>query len=270
MESDITAPLGIFDSGIGGLTVLREIRKKLPAEDVIYLGDTARVPYGTRSEQTIIKYSRTNTDFLVRQQIKLLVIACNTASAVATEILRTSYAMPVIDVVGPGARGAIAATRSGRVGIIGTQGTINSRAYERAIQALEPAIETCSCSCPLFVPLAEEGWCDPDDPIVTAVAERYLAPLGHQGIDTLVLGGTHYPLLKQAIGRVMGPEIRLIDSAEETACEVSRQLRQRSLAGPATTAGRCTFYLTDMPRRFIDTGRRFLGDDMQNVTLVDI
>jgi len=270
MESDPTAPLGIFDSGIGGLTVLREIRKKMPAEKVIYLGDTARVPYGTRSEQTIIKYSRTNTDFLVRQQIKLLVIACNTASAVATEILRSSYAMPVIDVVGPGARGAVSATRSKRVGIIGTQGTIRSSAYERAIHALDPSIETFSCSCPLFVPLAEEGWCDPDDQIVTAIAQRYLAPLRSQGIDTLVLGCTHYPLLKQAIGRVMGPDIALIDSAEETACEVARQLQRLSLAGPTTTAGACTFYLTDLPRRFIDTGRRFLGDDMQDVNLVDI
>jgi glutamate racemase len=262
--------IGIFDSGIGGLTVLRAIKQLLPQEHVMYLGDTARVPYGTRSPQTVLKYSIANTDFLLRQNIKMLVIACNTASAVATDTLRERYEIPVIEVITPGARGAVRATRSRKVGIIGTETTMKSGAYQRAIHALDPRIEVFSRPCPLFVPLAEEGWCDPQDAIVRLTAQRYLEELHEHEIDTLVLGCTHYPVLKGAIQQVMGEAITLIDSAEETAREVERLLAEGGLLRDRTVRGICSFFVTDIPHRFIETGKLFLGKDIETVKLVDI
>lgn len=261
--------IGIFDSGVGGLTVLREIQQMLPRESIMYLGDTARVPYGIRSPQTVLRYSQANADFLLRQNIKLLVIACNTASSVATEYLRRHCPVPVIDVVGPGARRAAVVTRNRRVGIIGTTGTISSQAYQRQIQSVDPAITTFGQACPLFVPLAEEGWCDADDPVVMEVARRYLDELRTTGIDTLVLGCTHYPLLKGVIRQVVGPDIALIDSAGETTAAVAAVLSERGL-GNSGSGGACRFFLTDVPRRFVEIGRLFLGCDMQDVQLVDI
>lgn len=261
--------IGIFDSGVGGLTVLREIQLALPRESIMYLGDTARVPYGIRSPQTVLRYSQANADFLLRQNVKLLVIACNTASSVATAYLRQHCPVPVVDVVGPGARRAASVTRNRRVGIIGTAGTISSQAYQQQIQALDATIETFAQPCPLFVPLAEEGWCDADDPVVTEIARRYLDELCTTGIDALVLGCTHYPLLKAVIRRVVGPDIALIDSAGETAAAVASVLADLNL-GTSAPGGACRFFLTDVPRRFVETGRRFLGYDMQDVELVDI
>jgi len=264
------APIGMFDSGIGGLTVLKEVQKHLPGENIIYLGDTARVPYGTRSSQTVLKYSLTNTDFLLQQNIKLLVIACNTASAVATYKLREKYRIPIVDVVAPGARAAVKATDNGKIGIIGTEGTINSSAYQQEIRRLNKDVAIYTQPCPLFVPLAEEGWCDEQDEIVLSIALRYLAPLKKFTIDTLVLGCTHYPLLKGAIQSVMGGDIKLIDSAEETALEVLNVLQTENIKNNGSGQGDNTFYLTDAPHRFTETGRLFLGKELDNVTLIDI
>lgn len=269
MAADSRQAIGIFDSGIGGLTVLKEIRQRLPCETITYLGDTARVPYGTRSAQTVLKYARANTEFLIRQDIKLLVIACNTASAVATEALRGAYRLPVIDVVGPGARAAAGATRCGRVGIIGTEGTINSGAYQREISALHEDVVIFAQACPLFVPLVEQGWVSEGDPVVQMIVRRYLEPLMDVQIDTLVLGCTHYPLLKKAIAQFLGVAITLIDSAEQTAREVEATLRENNLlcSGPGTSP---QYFVTDIPHRFAATGSLFLGESLGDVQLIDI
>jgi len=268
--TDAQRPIGIFDSGVGGLTVFREIRRALPDEDIIYLGDTARVPYGIRSPQTVLKYATANTNFLLRQQVKLLVIACNTASAVAARTLSLTYAMPVVDVVLPGAQRAAAVTKNRRVGVIGTDATVRSGAYEQALQRIDRDISVHTRSCPLFVPLVEEGWCAPDDPVVALTVRRYLAGLKDSGIDTLVLGCTHYPMLKDAIRREMGAGIALVDSAEETARATSAVLEQAGLRRAGGVRGTDTFFVTDIPNRFAETGGRFLGIALSNVTLIDI
>lgn len=248
--------IGIFDSGIGGLTVLKEIVAKLPHENIIYLGDTARVPYGIRSAETVTRYSFQNTRFLLAQEIKMLVIACNTASAVSLDAVKHEFPLPVIGVLEPGARAAVAATKSRKVGVIGTEATINSKAYEKAIQRIAPDIEVHSIACPLFVQLAEEGWTDND--VAKLVAEKYLAPLQTTGIDTLVLGCTHYPLLKGVIRKAVGSEITLIDSAIETAKEVADLLERHNWK--RSEKGMRKFYVTDTPTRFEKIGKRFLGD----------
>ena len=270
VETAARKPIGIFDSGVGGLTVVKEVCKKLPHENIIYLGDTARVPYGTRSAQTVQKYAISNTDFLLTQDIKLLVIACNTASAVATGTLKNKYGLPIIDVVGPGARAAVAASNTRRIGIIGTDGTILSGAYQKEIKRLDPASTIFTQACPLFVPLAEAGWCAQDDEVVLLTARRYLGPLIKSDIDTLVLGCTHYPILKDAIQAVMGPGIRLIDSAEETACDVMKILDRQQILNDDAAVGSSTFFVTDIPHRFAETGSRFLGHELSGVSVVDI
>ena len=221
-------PIGVFDSGIGGLTVLKEIIRTLPEEATLYLGDTARLPYGTKSEETVVKYAIENTRFLLKYNIKLLVVACNTASAVSLSELRKQFSIPIIGVIEAGARAASRATKNGKVGIIGTETTISSGAYTKAIREINADIDTFGQACPLFVPLVEEGWINDD--VTHAVAERYLGILKDKGIDTLVLGCTHYPLLKGIIQKVMGNGVRLIDSAEETANEVKEVLMGLSLA----------------------------------------
>jgi glutamate racemase len=249
--------IGIFDSGIGGLTVLKEIIAKLPHEKIIYLGDTARVPYGIRSAETVMRYSFENTDFLLSQEIKMLVIACNTASAISLDAVKKEFPLPVIGVLEPGARAVVAATKARKVGVIGTEATINSGAYEKAIKLLAPDIEVYSLACPLFVTLAEEGWTDND--IAALVTKKYLAPLLNTGIDALVLGCTHYPLLKDVIGEVAGPDIILIDSASETAQEVADVLAKLRWRGIAQGEGQRRFFVTDSPSRFEMIGKRFLG-----------
>lgn len=251
--------IGIFDSGIGGLTVLKEIAAALPHEHTIYLGDTARVPYGIRSPETVTRYSFENTRFLLSQEIKMLVVACNTASAVSLDAVKKEFPLPVIGVLEPGARAAAAATRSRKVGIIGTEATINSGAYERAIRKLNPGIEVKSLACPLFVPLVEEGWTDND--AAELVAGKYLAPFRGSGIDTLVLGCTHYPLLKPVIRAVVGPGITLIDSATETAKEVAGVLDKLKWRRPANGPVVRKYFVTDTPARFVKIGKLFLGNN---------
>lgn len=262
------SPIGVFDSGIGGLTVVREILKRLPNENLIYLGDTARVPYGTKSSRTVIAYSEGNARFLLSKGIKLLVVACNTASAVALPSLRWDFEIPVIGVIEPGARKATRVTRTGKVGVIGTPSTIRSNAYKKAIENISPEIEIYSKACPLFVPLAEEGWTYGE--IVEIAAKEYLEDLKESGIDVLILGCTHYPLLKSTIQNVIGKGVTLVDSAEETASEIERILRENNISNKNFASPQKEFYLTDVSETFISIAERFLGEKIERVEQVDI
>ena len=257
------APVGVFDSGIGGLTVAHEIIRQLPHERLIYFGDTARVPYGPKSPDTVRRYSREIASFLQGEGVKAIVVACNTATAHALPALREELPIPVIGVVEPGARAAMRATRSGHVGVIGTAGTVKSGAYERAIREISPDVRITARACPLFVPLIEEGWIDSE--VTRLVAREYLEPLAESGVDTLVLGCTHYPLLKPLIADVMGSDVRLIDSAAETAAEAARVLADRSLESPDEGRGTHRFVASDDPLQFLQLGQRFLGDAIGGV-----
>jgi glutamate racemase len=260
--------IGIFDSGVGGLTVLRELRRQMPREELVYLGDTARVPYGTKSAQTVGRYAREAARFLVGQRVKVLVVACNTASAVALDDLAAVHRLPVVGVIEPGARKALEVSRSGRIGVIGTEGTIRSRAYERALCSSNPAVVVSAAPCPLFVPLAEEGWAD--HPVARLAAAEYLAPLLQQGIDTLVLGCTHYPLLKRTLQEVAGPSVELIDSAAETAKTVATLLAEQGLERHGTQPASPRFFVTDVAERFERVGGAFLGAPLTGVTTVTL
>jgi glutamate racemase len=251
-------PIGIFDSGVGGLTVFREVAARLPAEPLVYLGDTARVPYGSRSAETVRRYSREGARFLLERDIRMLVVACNTASAVALDDLRQALAIPVVGVVEPGAAAAAGATESGRIGIIGTEATIASQAYVHAIRARLPEARTLSRPCPLLVPLAEAGWTDND--VARATLRHYLEDFLREGIDTLVLGCTHYPLFKPLLADLLGPRVRLIDSAEETAAVVEGMVQ-----GAEEGSADHTFYLTDLPHTFAALAERFLGRPVRNL-----
>jgi glutamate racemase len=258
MVGRLMGTIGIFDSGVGGLTVQRAILEVLPGADTMYLGDTARLPYGTKSAATVTEYSLRNARFLVAQGIDLLVVACNTASAVALPALRDALSVPVLGVVEPGARAAVRATRSARVGVIGTPGTVASGAYQAALEAARPGLFVVARPCPLFVPLAEEGWTDPADEIVRGVVRRYLSPFAAERIDTLVLGCTHYPLLKGAIGGAL-PGVALVDSAETVAAEVASRL-----PALAHGTGEHRFYVTDTPEKFLSVAGRFLGRTVES------
>ncbi|BDG09006.1 glutamate racemase [Anaeromyxobacter paludicola] len=259
------ARIGIFDSGVGGLTVHRAILERLPGLDTVYLGDTARLPYGTKSGDVVTHYSLRNARFLASRGIDLLVVACNTASALALPALRESLHLPVLGVVEPGARAAARATRGGRIGVIGTQSTIASGAYQQAIAQASPGSTVTARACPLFVPLAEEGWTDPEDEVVRLVARRYLAPLAEAGVDTLVLGCTHYPLLRGAIAREL-PGVALVDSAEAIAAEVGALVGATDPARPADHQ----FFVTDTPERFLGVAGRFLGRTVSRAEHVDV
>jgi glutamate racemase len=258
--------IGIFDSGVGGLTVLHELLRVLPHEDLIYLGDTGRYPYGTKSAETVTRYTLENVEFLTAKGVKLVVVACNSASATALDAVAARFPLPVVGVIEPGARAAVARTRNRRVGVIGTEATIGSGAYTRALRALAPDLEIYTRPCPLLVPLAEEGWVE--GPIPRSVLETYLASLQKSGIDTLVLGCTHYPLLRPVIGEVMGEGVALVDSAEETARVVAALLAERGLAR-ATGAGVTSFFVTDVPDRFIRVGQRFLGARVDSAVRIE-
>jgi glutamate racemase len=258
--------IGIFDSGVGGLTVQRAILEAAPGLETVYLGDTARVPYGTKSPEVVTQYSLHNARFLSRHAIDMLVVACNTASAVALPALREELHIPVLGVVEPGARAAVRASRSGRIGVIGTQSTVASGAYQRALAALRPGAEVAARACPLFVPLAEEGWTDPDDEVVRRVAARYLAPLREAAVDVVVLGCTHYPLLEAAIAAQL-PGVALVDSAKAIASEV-RELLGGADVPPAEPRHR--FFVTDTPDRFLAVAARFLGRPVPSAEHVDV
>jgi glutamate racemase len=261
-------PVGIFDSGVGGLTVFKAVEATLPHESFVYLGDTARVPYGTRSSETVVRYSREAARFLRGHDIKLLIVACNTASSVAIDAMADETGVPVIGVIEPGAHQAVELTRNGHIGVIGTRATINSEAYRDAIRARRPQAQVTSRPCPLFVPLAEEGWTDGD--VTRQVAETYLAPMREAEVDTLVLGCTHYPLLEPMIAEVMGDGVHLVDSAEAVAREVRDRL-EHDLA-PAAAAGDARpdnhFYVTDTPGPFLAVAERFLGGPVRRLEAV--
>jgi len=261
-----TRPIGVFDSGIGGLTVVRALRERLPNEDIVYFGDTARVPYGTKSAETVVRFSRECFSFLVRRGIKLLVVACNTASAIALPELRGSLQLPMLGVIEPGVSAALAATRTRTVGVVGTAATMASGAYDRCLRAADPGVTVVQSACPLFVPLAEEGWVEGEVPRL--VARRYLEPLIKAGIDTLILGCTHYPMLREVIAEALGPRICLVDSAEETASATASLLERLGLAR-AEHGGACRVFVTDSAPRFAAVGGAFLGGRLEAVTVVD-
>lgn len=259
--------VGVFDSGVGGLTVLKALMRRLPAESTVYLGDTARVPYGTKSQEVVTRYSLANARLLMRHEIKLLIVACNTVSAQSLPALAAALPVPVLGVIEPGAQTAAAVT-SGRVGIIGTPGTVASGAYQAALARRRPGVEVLARACPLFVPLAEEGWTEGE--VVEAVARRYLADFEAFRMDTLVLGCTHYPLLKDAIANVVGPGVRLVDSAEATAEMAERLLEERGLLAANSATARHRYFVTDLPERFAEVGARFLERPIEKAELVDL
>ena len=262
VASRTEAPIGVFDSGIGGLTVMRELMRQLPHESLIYFGDTARVPYGPKSPETVRRYSREISGYLLGEGVKAVVIACNTATAHALSVLRDELPVPVLGVVQPGARAAVQASRSGAIGIIGTVGTIGSGAYEREIRRLAPDARVNSKACPLFVPLVEEGWTE--HAATRLVALDYLQPFADGSVDSLVLGCTHYPLLKPLIAEVLGPEVRLIDSAEQTAIEMRRLLEEKGLLRAEGDA-EYRFVASDAAPQFRTLAQRFLGRPVEHV-----
>jgi glutamate racemase len=273
LSPDASRPIGVFDSGIGGLTVVRALLSEVPDVPIVYFGDTARLPYGTKSDATVTRLTLECIHFLLHFDVRLLVLACNTSSSVALPAVSRAVDLPVVGVVESGVRAAVAATRNGRVGIIGTAATIRSGGYERKLREMRSDLEIVAAPCPLFVPLVEEGWID--HPVTRAVAEEYLAPLLARNIDTLILGCTHYPLLKPLLAGVVGSGVTLIDTGEETAREVAELVTAASLpAGPppvgeAPAKPNHRFYVSDFPSRFEENGTRFLGHPLGRVTLVE-
>jgi glutamate racemase len=255
----------VFDSGIGGLTVAAALRELLPSENIFYIGDTARVPYGGKSQATIERYSVEISGLLLAEEAKVIVVACNTASALAVPHLQELFKVPIIGVIVPGAQAAVAASKRGHIGVIGTRATISSRAYERAIHALDPDVRVIGNACPLLVPLIEEAWLD--DPVTDQIIRRYLEKLVREEIDTLVLGCTHYPLLRDAIKKFVGPEIQLVDSAHNCALAVRELLKKEKLAAPKGNLGRLQVALTDASEGFLRVAERALSLEVGDVLL---
>jgi glutamate racemase len=256
-------PIGVFDSGIGGLTVVAALRELLPAEDIFYLGDTARVPYGGKGRQTIERYTLEIAGLLLAEGAKAIVVACNTATALAIPKLQEVVPVPSVGVIMPGAAAAAATTRNGRVGVIGTRATIASGAYERALHDCRPDLEVHVLACPLLVPLVEEGWLE--DPVTDQVVGRYLTPLLAAGIDTLVLGCTHYPFVRESIARFLGPGITIVDSARNCALATRAMLAAHGLAAPTDHRGTLQVALTDPSGAFLEVAERRLGLGIKDV-----
>jgi glutamate racemase len=261
-------PIGIFDSGVGGLTVVAEVLKLLPGENIVYFGDVGRYPYGGRSKETIINFVRQDINFLLEHRVKFIIAACNSASAVALETVKKEYDIDLMGVIEPGAEAAVGWTKNKRVGIIGTRATIGSNSYAKAIQKREKDIKVFSLACPLLVPLAEEGYIDKE--ATRLIAADYLKTLIDVDIDTLVLGCTHYPLLKNIIGETMGDKVQLIDSADATAHELATVLSKRDMVRTSTEKVTHKFYVSDVPDKFSKVAELFLGHSINNITRVDI
>lgn len=270
MKIDRDAPIGVFDSGVGGLTVAREIMRNLPSEKIVYFGDTARVPYGSKSRETVIRYSRQIIRFLQEQQVKAIVIACNTASAFALDAVRNELDIPVLGVIEPGAVVAAQETKNKRVGVIGTIGTVGSGIHEDYLRKLDPEITVVGKACPLFVSLVEEGWLH--DPVTFEVARRYLRELQEREIDTLILGCTHYPLIRSTIGEVMGEGVRLVNPAYETALELKRLLMEKDLlsSGIEEEEFPYRFYVSDLADKFKSFANSILPYDVEMTQKIDI
>ena len=260
-------PIGIFDSGIGGLTVAREVMNMMPREDIVYFGDTARVPYGTKSKETVTRFAFSGIRFLLSCDVKMIIVACNTVSATCLDRLQESTPVPVIGVIDPGARAAALSTRNRIVGIIGTERTIKSGAYIDAIHRLSKEIKIYSKPCPLFVPLVEEGWLENKAAFYTA--STYLMPLKEEGIDTLVLACTHYPLLKPTLSSVMGNDVKLVDSAYETAKQVKIISKGMDLACSPEHMASYQYFVSDNPEKFIQVGEKFLGRPINPINVID-
>ena len=264
-------PIGVFDSGLGGLTAVRELINRMPGEDIVYFGDTGRVPYGSRSKDTIIKYARQDAAFLKTFDPKAIVIACGTVSATALDVLREENSIPVLGVVEPAAQAAAKSSKSGRIGLIGTEASIRSGAYERALAALRPDARVFPMACPLFVPLVENGRFKPGDAVAELVVKEYLSPLKEAGVDTLVMGCTHYPLLQDIIAAFMGPAVTLIDAGAACARRVSEVLSGSDSRSGWTGGGKCRYFVSDSVDGFAKLASLFLGEDVtENVTQIDI
>lgn len=268
---DRNAPVGVFDSGVGGLTVVREVMRQLPGERIIYFGDTARVPYGSKSKDTIVRYSRQIIRFLRTKGVKAIVIACNTASAYALEAVSAESDIPIIGVIDAGARTAVSATRNGKIGVIGTEGTIGSGIYTEVMKKLRPDIEVVGKPCPLFVPLVEEGLLH--DSVTDEIASRYLSVLKGKYIDTLVLGCTHYPLLRSTLQRLMGDEVTLVNPAYETALELRELLEKKGLSRGAAApedGEKYQFYVSDLAEKFTDFATSILPEEVKETKKINI
>ncbi|MBT0959697.1 glutamate racemase [Denitromonas iodatirespirans] len=268
MPADRSLPIGVFDSGVGGLTVVRALMERLPLENIVYFGDTARVPYGIKSVATIAHYTEQITDFLMARGVKMLIVACNTMAAVAGDVVRRQAGeVPVLDVIDAGAQAAVAGSRGRAIGVIGTPTTINSNAYARRMHALDAGVRVYSQACPLFVPLVEEGWLD--HPVTRLTALEYLKPVLAEQVDSLVLGCTHYPLLKPLLMDVVGRDVRLVDSAITVAEQAAQTLARLDLANPGAQHSATQFCVTDVPLRFQTIGERFLGRSLGQIERVD-
>lgn len=259
-------PIGVFDSGLGGLTVVKELMRQLPAENIVYFGDTARVPYGTKSEEAIVRFSIENTKVLCAHKVKMVVVACNSSSSYAIKTLRAKFPVPVVGVIAPGAKKAVALSKRGKVGVIATSATVASRAYERALKVCDKSVKVYAKACPLFVPLAEEGWFR--KPVTYRIAAEYCAPLRRKGIDALILGCTHYPLLKAALQKAVGKNVALIDSAKEVAAEVKRMLTASGMRKISVRNPKYQFLISDRPQEFKRIARNFLGRAITNIRKV--
>ncbi len=259
-------PIGVFDSGLGGLTVIREIRRVLPAEEVLYFGDLARLPYGIKSKEQIKRFSIENTLFLISRKVKALVVACNSSSSAAFSFLKSHFNLPMIDVIEPAVREAAAKTRTRRVGVIGTQATVESGVYEKALKKMDSRFQVFSVACPLFVPLVEEGWLN--GKISQRIIETYIGALRKKRIDTLILGCTHYPLLKDAIQKVIGPRVTMVDSVIPTTQKLASLLRELGLSYPSPRCGELKIFVSDKPRNFVRVGESFLGEKLSHVEVV--
>lgn len=265
------APIGVFDSGVGGLTVAREIMRQIPDERIVYFGDTARVPYGSKSPNTIIRYSRQIIRFLRTKNVKAIVVACNTASAFALETIKPELDIPIIGVVKPGAKVAARTTENGKIGVIGTEGTIRSEIYTKTIHRENKDAQVMGRACPLFVPLVEEGWIK--DPVTVAVAERYLQPFKESDIDTLILGCTHYPLLRSTVREIMGEGVNLVNPAYETAVELRRLLAEQGIANDGKAQDweeKYQFYVSDAAEKFMQFANSILPYDIEQTQLIPI
>ena len=260
--------IGVFDSGIGGLTVVHELFKILPNERIVYFGDTARVPYGTKSPKVVERFALEDIFFLLQQDVKLIIAACHTVSSVALDQIVQAMHLPILGVVDPGVKAALKITENHKIGIIGTRATVLSRAYDKKLKAKNEQVTVVSRACPLFVPMAEEGWLD--GPIVQNIARTYLDPIRAEGVDTLILGCTHYPLLKPVIGEVMGESIKIIDSAEETAKLVAYRLNVLKKNNPTNQIPKHAFFVSDIPHQFREIGERFLQTSLDNLTQIDL
>lgn len=266
MSTTAHRPIGVFDSGLGGLTIVHEIRRRLPQEDIVYFGDLARLPYGTKSKGQILSFSIQNTLFLIKHKVKAVVIACNSSSSAAYHFLERHFNIPVVDVIVPAAEAAAAATRNHKIGVIATAATIDSGVYEKEVKRLNPRIQIIPGPCPLLVPLVEEGWLS--GKVTDAIIRIYLDPLRKRNIDTLILGCTHYPLLRKALEKGVDGRVRLVDSVAPTVQKLASILEKKGLRYPASRKGSLKIYVSDRPRNFVAVGEKFLGEKLKHVEVV--